>query len=597
MDSSNTSHSRNSKLKGLAASPGIAIGRVLRLDERGRRQFYYMEVSAQQARTEIKRLREAFAEAHARLKEIRSNLKGELGGQHEYILDAHLLMLEDKHLIAEAEREIRSRRINAEWAVRNVADRLAGAYRHIKDPYLRERSADIEDIATRLLTTLSGHTRFNMSTLDQDVVIVAETIWPSTVGELDLNHVLGFATDTGGLTSHSAIIARAVGLPAVVGLHEITKNAGTGDAIIIDGAAGEVVLRPTKPIIRTYIEKRDLDRERRVEASVRSSEPATTLDGVRITLRANVELPAEIESLALFGAEGIGLYRSEFLLLNRLPELPDEDEQYQVYRKLAEATGEHGASIRVFDLGGDKLSLDGFEEEKNPALGLRAIRLSLKAQEIFRTQVKAILRANSHGKLRIVLALISTLDELRDAKRIIEEVKRELAESGAVHDPELPLGVMIEVPAAALMADMFAREADFLSIGTNDLIQYLLAVDRANENVAHLYQPLHPAVLRTISHLVRVAEKAKAPLELCGEMAGSPIQAIALVGLGVRTLSLAPASIPLVRNAIRSIDQSRVRALLAEAVKLATTGEVEALLGRQLPRQAPQFFAALSSLG
>jgi len=595
MESSN--NSRDVRIKGLAASPGIAVGRVLRLDERGRHQFYYMEVSAQQARAEVKRLREAFAEARAQVKEIRSKLKGELGGQHEYILDAHLLMLEDKHLIGEAEREIRTLRINAEWAVRNVADRVAGAYRHIRDPYLRERASDIEDIATRLLTTLSGHARLNMSTLDRDVVIVAETLWPSTIGELDLNHVLGFATDTGGLTSHSAIIARAVGLPAVVGLREVTRNAQTGDAIIVDGTAGEVLLRPAKQGIRSYIEKRERDRARRLETSDGSTEPAVTIDGVRIKLRANVELPTEVESLSLFGAEGIGLYRSEFLFLNRLPELPAEEEQYDVYRRLAEATGDDGASIRVFDLGGDKLTLEGFEDEVNPALGLRAIRLSLKAREIFQTQVRAILRANSTGHLRIVLPLISTLGEVREAKQIIDEVKEELASSGVTHNPNLPVGVMIEVPAAALMADKFAREADFLSVGTNDLIQYLLAVDRANENVAYLYQPLHPAVLRTIAHLVRVAQKAQAPLELCGEMAASPIQAVALVGLGIRTLSLAPTSIPLVRNAIRSIDLSRLRPLLSEAVKLATTAEVEALLGKHLPRQAPQFFAALSSLG
>jgi phosphotransferase system enzyme I (PtsI) len=320
-----------------------------------------------------------------------------------------------------------------------------------------------------------------------------------------------------------------------------------------------------------------------------------TLDGVRITLRGNVELPAEIESLARFGAEGIGLYRSEFMFLHRLPHLPSEDEQFALCRKLAEATGESGANIRVFDLGGDKLSLPSFEAEQNPALGLRAIRLSLRAENVFRTQLRAILRANTYGHLRVVLPLITTITELRQAKEIISEVKQELVEAGVEHNASLPVGVMIEVPAAALMVDLFARESDFLSVGTNDLIQYLLAVDRANGNVAHLYQPLHPAVLRTISFLARGAGAEEVPIELCGEMAADPFHAIALVGLGIRRMSMAPAAIPLVKNAIRSIETGLVAALMKDAMRLSTSEEVHELLQRELPIQAPRFFAAWSS--
>jgi phosphotransferase system enzyme I (PtsI) len=579
----------------VAASPGVAIGRALRLDERGRHQFYYIDVSPTQVRREVNRLREAFEEARAELQQIKVKLARELGHEHSFILEAHLLMLEDKRLLAELEQEIRTRRVNAEWAVRSVADRVAEAYKQVNDSYLRERTSDLEDVATRLLTILSGHDKFDLSKLDDDVIIVAKDIWPSTVAELDFHRVLGFATNSGGMTSHSAIIARALGIPAVVGLREVTRLAKTGNDIIVDGAAGEVVLRPTKAVMREYAEKREREASRRPRPSAQLSEAAETLDGTRITLRANVELPSEIESLKLFGAEGIGLYRSEFIFLNRLPDLPSEEEQYKLYRKLAEATGEAGASIRVFDLGGDKLTLDGFEEEQNPALGLRAIRLSLKVEAIFRTQLCAILRANLHGHLRVVLPLISTITELREAKRIITEVKHEMAEAGVEHNAILPMGVMIEVPAAAMMADLFAREADFLSIGTNDLTQYMLAVDRANENVAHLYQPLHPAILRTIGHLVRVADAAKVPLELCGEMAANPVQAIALIGLGIRTLSLVPGSIPLVKNAVRSIELERVQSLMKEAMKLASSAEVEELLARELPRQAPRFFAAWAS--
>ncbi|HKG22772.1 MAG TPA: phosphoenolpyruvate--protein phosphotransferase [Blastocatellia bacterium] len=594
---SSKTRARDLKMTGLAASPGIGVGRALRLDERGRHQFYYIEVSAAQVRTEIRRLREALGEAREQLEEIKVRLARELGYEHSYILDAHLLMLEDKNLVGELEQEIRARRVNAEWAVRSVTDRVVKAYKQVKDAYLRERASDIEDVSARLLTVLSGHTKFDLSAMEQDVIIVAEDIWPSTVAELDFNRVLGFATNAGGMTSHSAIIARALGIPACVGLHDVTRRVKTGDPMILDGESGEVIIRPTKPLMRAFLERRDLKARQRRGRQTDTARPAETLDGTRMTLRANVELPTEVESLALFGAEGIGLYRSEFMFLNRLPELPSEEEQYLVYRRLAEATGSAGASIRVFDLGGDKLSLEGFEQEQNSALGLRAIRLALKVEDIFRTQLRAILRANMEGNLRVVLPLISTINELREAKRIIQDVKGEMAEGSVEHNALLPVGVMIEVPAAAMLADIFAREADFLSIGTNDLIQYLLAVDRANEHVAHLYQPLHPAVLRTIAYLVRTAQAEGVSLELCGEMAANPIHAIALIGLGVRTLSLTPASIPLVKNAIRSIDLGQVRSLMSDAMKLASADEVESLLARELPRQAPQFFAAWPAQG
>ncbi|MEN3334351.1 MAG: phosphoenolpyruvate-protein phosphotransferase system enzyme [Blastocatellia bacterium] len=589
-----SSSARDVRLRGVGASPGVAVGSVLRLDERGRHQFYYLDVSPAQVRREARRLHEAFEQARAELQEIKARLTRELGYEHSFILDAHLLMLEDERLLAEIENEIRSRRVNAEWAVRSVIDRLEEAYRQVNDAYLRERASDLEDVAMRLLTILSGHDKFDLSELGENVILVAKDIWPSTVAELDFNRVLGFATNSGGITSHAAIIARALGVPAVVGLHDVTRRARTGTAIIIDGAAGEVILRPNKTLAREYARRQKQDHARQARV-IKPTEAAETLDGVRITLRANVELPTEIDALARFGAEGIGLYRSEFIFLAGLPALPGEDEQYRLYRRLAEAAGDGGASIRVFDLGGDKLTLKGYEEEMNPALGLRGIRLSLRVEEMFRTQLRAILRANMHGKLRVVLPLISTISELREAKRIIGEVKQEMGEAGVEHNAALPIGVMIEVPAAALMADLFAREADYLSVGTNDLTQYMLAVDRANENVAHLYQPLHPAILRALAHLVRVAATANVPLEVCGEMAGDPFQAMALIGLGVRVLSLLPASIPLVKNAVRAVSAERITALMKEALKLATSAEVEQLLVRELPRHAPQFFAAWSS--
>lgn len=578
---------RDFKLHGLAASPGVAVGRALRLNESGRHQFYYVAVSSAQVRREIKRLRDAFAQARAQLLEIKLRLAQQLGYEHSYILDAHLMMLEDDRFQSEIRQEIRTRKINAEWAVRSVTDRVVAAYRQVQDAYLRERSTDIEDIAARLLAILSGENKFSLSELQEDVIVIADEVLPSTVAELNFNHVLGFATNAGGMTSHSAIIARALKIPAVVGLHEITHHARTGDAMVIDGIAGEVILRPTRPVIREYIEKIEQNAKlQRVITNTRI-EPTVTQDGTRIILRANVELPSEVESLPLFGAEGIGLYRSEFMFLNRLPELPTEAEQFAVYAKLSEATGNAGARIRTFDLGGDKFTLPGMEDEDNPALGLRGIRLSLRIPDLFKTQLRAILRANARGNLRVVLPLITTLNEFREAKQLIENVKEELQQEGVAFNANLPIGVMIEVPAAAMMADMFAREADFLCVGTNDLLQYLLAVDRNNDQVADLFQPLHPALLRAIAHLVRVAATEGKTFELCGEMAANPLQAIALVGLGVRTMSMAPAAIPLIKNALQSIDATRLQSLMSEAMKRVTADEVEALLASELPQHAP----------
>lgn len=589
------SNLRDVKMQGMAASSGVAVGRALRLDEKGKQQVYYVVVSSGQVRGEVRRLREAVAEARAQLQEIKSKLARELGIEHSYILDSHLMMLEDSRFQIELKQEIRTRKINAEWAVRAVTDRIVSAYKQVQDSYLRERSTDLEDVAARLINILSGHAKFNPSELNEKVIIVAEDILPSTVAELDFNNVLGFATNSGGMTSHSAIIARALNIPAVVGLRTITQQIKSNDAIVIDGTAGEVILRPTKAVIRDYLEKSEREATRRARPTKQSTEPTATLDGVRIKLRANLELPNEIVSLPLFGAEGIGLYRSEFMFLNRLPNLPDEEEQCLLYSWLAESTGDEGASIRIFDLGGDKLSLQGFEGEANPALGMRAIRLSLRAKSIFKTQLRAIFRANLQGNLRIILPLVTTIDELREAKQVIEEAKRELKDEHLKHNPNAKLGMMIEVPAAALMAEVFARECDYLCVGTNDLIQYMLAVDRANENVAHLYQPFHPALLKIIALLVRTAETENKPLEVCGEMASDPVQAIALIGLGVRILSMVPASIPLIKNALTSIEVARVRSLMNEAIKLASANEVTELLAQELPRQAPRFFAALAT--
>jgi len=583
--------SHNTKFKGLGVSPGVAIGTALRLDERNGKLLQSELKDATQIKTEIRRLHRAIDTAREQLLAIKERIERELGAEHSYILDAHILMLEDCRLIEEIERIIRSERVNAEWAVKTVTDRLLAVYASIKDDYLRERGSDIEDVAGRLIRVLSGERTANLSNLKNDVIIIADEIPPSYAAELDFSRVLAFATDVGGWTSHTAIIARSLGIPAVVGLHDISARINTGDTVVIDGTEGIVILDPSRATVRQYRARRARQR-RQLSEVLKSQLPAITTDGQSFTLRANIELPSEIEAIDRFGAEGIGLFRSEFLFLNSLPDLPQEEEQFAFYRRLAEVTGEDGACIRTFDLGGDKAGLTDFEDEKNPALGLRAIRLSLKMENIFRTQLRAILRASAYGRLRIMLPLISSIAELRAAKKIVEEVKDELRREGTAFDEKIPVGVMIEVPSAVLSADLLAREADFFSIGTNDLIQYTLAVDRTNEQVAHLFQPLHPAILASLRMIAESARKAAIPVEVCGEMAANPIHAIVLMGFGLTCLSMTPASIPLIKNVIRAVSLQEVSKLADEIVmRFATSQEIEEFLFRELPRRFPHFFS------
>ena len=423
---------------------------------------------------------------------------------------------------------------NAEWAVREVASRLLDVYATIEDAYLRERGNDIEDVTHRLIKILSGTQTRDLSKLSNEAIIVAEDLLPSVAAELDPGKVLGFVTSSGGTTSHTAIIARSLGIPAVVGLRGITSRVRSGETIVIDGGSGVVVLRPTPETLRFYSEQRERERQQqRVDLEERDL-PAVTLDNEAVILRANIELLDEIDVLQRSNAAGVGLYRSEYLYAQSSSGLPTEDEQYEVYKLLGEMSGDQGAVIRTFDLGGDKLHLGGFKPEPNPALGLRAIRLSLTVGEVFRTQLKAILRAALHGRLKIVLPLISNLDELRYAKKIIADVEREMREARVKHAEDIEIGVMIEVPSSVLQAESIAREADFLSLGTNDLTQYMLAVDRGNENVAHLFDSLHPAVLRAIKFASDAARRAKISITVCGEMASNPTHVVVLLGMGLR---------------------------------------------------------------
>lgn len=580
---------RDVRVDGIGVSTGASVGRVLRLDQRDIAAGLPPDVNADDSAVEIERLRQAFVRARNQVLALKQRVATELGRGHAYFFEAHLLMLDDPELVADVERVIRTRRVKAEWAVKAVLDRMLVVYESVKDDYLRERGSDIEDVARRVIRALAGRPGTSgLARLQHDVVVLANTLPPSTAAELDLSHVLGFATGDGGFTSHTAIIARSLGIPAVVGLSEVALRVTSGEPMVVDGTDGCVIVRPSKPVIRRYLRQHGL--QRRLEEMDEPPERARTLDGHLCMLRANVEITAELDLVRRHGARGIGLYRTEFLFLNSQPSLPTEDEQTRVFEQVAEAGGKHGATIRTFDLGGDKLPIGRVESEQNPALGQRALRLALSTPDVFRSHVRAILRASARGNVRILLPMVTHVDELRAARAVIDSCMEELDTEGIPFDPRLAVGVMIEVPSAVLVADQLAAECDFFSIGTNDLIQYLLAVDRSNQRVAPMFAPLHPAVLRALEHVVRASEAAGIPSIVCGEMASNPVHATVLVGLGYDRFSMTPTAIRLIKRVISSLDRDLAASLAGEALRCRTAAEVDGLLARELPLRFPGFF-------
>jgi phosphotransferase system enzyme I (PtsI) len=581
--------------RGVAVSEGVAIGRVLRIHTGGRQNIYRATLEADDIKREVRRFQAAVRLSRRQLLAIKRRAEVALGAEHAYIFDAQLLMLEDRKLLDEVEDYIRQERANAEWAVKVASDKLLAVYAQIKDDYLRERSSDIEDVTRRLLVALSGEAQSRR--LTEDAIIVAEELLPSAAAELDFSHVRAIASDAGGWTSHTAIIARGLGIPAIVGLRELYRHARTGDEIVIDAERGEVVLHPATGTLAHFREARKV-----VSASAAGEgaadggrEPLLTTDGVEIILRANVELPPEYEGVRRYGARGIGLFRSEFLFSQR-GGAPTEDEQCAAYEEIAALAGAEGAKVRLFDVGGDKHSGVGgsgsgdFEIERNPALGLRAIRFSFRHEEMLRTQVRALLRASARGRLDVVLPMVSDVSEVRHARRIIEEERGRLQAEGN-ETGELKLGAMIEVPAAVLVADKLAREVDFFSLGTNDLVQYLLAVDRGNDEVSAWFRTLHPAVLQSIQRTIEAAGGAGIPAIVCGEMAATPAYALVLVGLGARVLSMTASAMPRVRRTLRRIDASSANEIAALCLNAATADDAEETVRVELGARWPHLFS------
>ena len=575
------------RCKGLGVSDGLVIGRVLRLQE-GTREVYRAQIAEADIERERRRFRAAVRLSRRQLEAIKDRAEKELGRGHAYIFDAHLLFLEDAKLTRDVEDYIVKQRSNAEWAAKVVGDRLLSIYTQINDEYLRERGSDIEDVIQRLLANLTGEGP-KYPNLSEDAVIVARDLLPSTIAELDLNHVKAIATDTGGWTSHMAIIARGLGLTAVVGLRDFYGRTRTGDQIIVDARRSEVILNPTTATIDQY--EFGAGAAPGMAATIGEaveSGPVRTRDGVSVALRANVELPNEFQAVRHFGACGVGLFRSEFLL-SRPGLMTSEEDQFQAYKALAEAAGADGAVVRLFDVGGE-VGSEVKERERNPALGLRAVRFNLRHPEVMRTQVRAILRAAAGRRLSLVIPMIADVTDVRLAQKVISEEIDNLNSAG-VACAKVPTGAMIEVPSAVLTAEKIASEVDFFELGTNDLVQYTLAVDRGNDKVSDWFRTLHPAVLYGIKRTLDAARAAGIPVIVCGEMASTPAYAVLLIGMGATDLSMTPAMIPRVRAALSQIDSTEVREIAAKCLGSATADEVEEIVRNEFRTRWPDLFS------
>jgi phosphoenolpyruvate-protein phosphotransferase (PTS system enzyme I) len=568
------------ELKGTGVSPGIAMGPAL-VVERDTAPVFRLSLAAEGVPAELERLEAALSLSRAQLQAIKDRLSREVGALHAYIFDAHLLMLEDPLLLEKTREVIRAERVNAEWALREVAEQLHTLFEGFSDEYLRERRTDLDDVLGRIQLNLRGTSEApSLARLPGSFVLVAADLAPSEAAELDWERVLAVATDVGSSTYHTAIIARSLGIPAVVGLKDATHTVKPGALVVVDGTRGAVVVEPSAPALAGFRSVQEEYRQEEQQLQGTRALPAVTLDGATVVLRANVEFPDEASTATVYGAEGIGLFRSEYLLGRGL-KWPGEDQQVDVYRRLLEQMRPHPVTVRTWDVGQEEFAPGG-PSSPNPALGERALRLLRRAPDAFRVQLRALLRAGQHGPLRILFPFASGFSDMRLALDLVQQAREELRREGVAFQEDVPVGLNLEVPGAALVADLLAPEVEFFSVGTNDLVQYLLAADRDDPRVAGIYQPLHPAVLRTLAQVVAAAEGQRVPLSVCGEMAADPLQALLLVGLGFRELSMSPAAIPRVKAAVRAVRAERAREVARRTLTLRTAEEIEELLSREL---------------
>ena len=577
------------RLKGIGVSSGTAVGPALVAIQRT--QVIRFPIAANRVARELAALESARSRSHAQLEQIRRRISELKGSDLAAIFDAQLLMLDDPVLVGRAATIISDERVNAEWAVQRAFDEIAAVFNDVEDPYLHERKGDLHDVTGRLRMNLRGEkggARDLLHDLGSPCVLVADELTPSVVAQLDWTRILGFATDAGSRTYHTAILARSLGVPAVVGLHDVSRRVPAGAAVIIDGDSGDVVIDPAAAD-RQEAEARSRLR-RAPHAASQAEGPIETTDGIRIQLLANIERSDDVSLAQQSGAEGIGLYRSEFLLVGGPPDLAGEDEQYEVYRHVVQNMSPRTVTIRTFDIDEGQLArplvdtaLDArwFADRDRPGhAGLRGIRFGLAQPSIFKTQLRALLRAAAHGSLRIMFPFVSSVQEVRAARALLAEAQAELAARGIATGP-VPVGIMIEVPSAAFTASLLAREVDFFTIGTNDLIQYTLAVDRTDERVSDRYEPLHPAVLRLIRQVRRGAVRQGIPVAVCGEMASDPLLLRLLIGCGLTEFSMTPGSLTMARRVVRATSAGDMARVAARVMTLGTVDEIERVLRDQ----------------
>lgn len=575
------------KLKARAVSRGIAFGKIVPLYGK-KRQFYRISIKENQIPKELRRFRASVRLAKRQLKKLSQHQPKSISETQANIFDTHLLLLEDIGLLSKIEALIQEQKVNAEWAVKLVADRYLAIYNDIQDEHLRERRIDFQDVTERLLSALGGREKTPLS-LDKDSIIVANEVNPSTLVALSESNLKAIVTESGGWTSHTFILARELGLPAVTGVKGVLRRVKAGSSAIVDGYNGQVFVNPGQKTINQYQRQAAKFQKINNETVSQTKDTLKTLDGRNIIIRANLDIAQGYAKAKRFGAQGIGLFRSEFLF-NQYQTLPTEKQQVEAYRKIAEMAGEKGVRIRTFDISLEHLNDEAFQHENNPALGLRAIRLSLSHEKMFRTQLRALLRASFETNLDIFFPMVSDVSEIIKIKELIEDEKKKL-ENRKVKFGNPKIGAMIEVPAAVLMIEEIAQEVDFISVGTNDLVQYLLGVDRDNEFVADWFRTLHPSVLRSLKKIVAASEKYNTPAIICGEMASSPVYAPILVGLGVTELSMNVNSIPKVFNVISNIAYEEAQEIVKLLENCRTAGEVEKQVRKNLTTKWKHLFA------
>ncbi len=562
-------------LQGIGVSPGICIGKAYLLGKEGVDIVDKYLIGEDDLQNEIKRFKSAVKNAKDKLQEIIESTSEGLG-EHAYILETHKVMFKDKMLYGKTIETIEKERVNAEWALKKVVSNVKSMFNNMTDAYLQGRVADFIHVSESIMQNLVGAKAVDIAAIDKRVVLVATDISPAETSQIQLEKIKGLVTDLGGKTSHTGIIARTLEIPAVQGLDNATRTIKNDNIIIVDGNSGIVIVNPTDQTLVEFEERQSRYEEYKAVITRDSHLPAETTDGFKLEVMGNIELPEEVVSVINYGGDGIGLFRTEFQYLSQF-NFPSEDELFDQYKDVIEVMTPRSVTIRTLDISGDKaVSYATDSEEKNPALGLRGIRYCLKKPEVFKTQLRAILRASAFGKIRILFPMISCQEEVLAAKKMLAEVADSLEKEGTPFDENIEIGIMIEVPSAAIMADIMAKEVDFFSIGTNDLIQYTLAVDRINKQVAHLYQPLNPAIIRMIKHVADVAKNSDVEVFMCGEMASDPVNIPMLLGLGINRLSMNSQSIPAVKKIIRALNAEDARRFINDVLKeTSETGVLE----------------------